>query len=251
MTPDLAAIFVRSGGCGRRTVEFLAFCADEEGSALEGCASRSNLRNCGDIAWHGRLVRKRRPPRPRIVVVRHGSSSTLVRITGQTQSHPRPLVVFVVAHSLFYDGMSCSSSCSSQLSGLTFTCARVCPLVPLCHPSAMQSFLTKPKTYQLMIKTHKTTIFFPAPQEWTFAQVKEKVLSALTQFGEEQDVPKITSIDDFELCLCRRIDKKMSFELIDPSKHIKEVYVAKPWEYAYIKFRDQETGEWAPKRDAT
>ena len=97
-----------------------------------------------------------------------------------------------------------------------------------------------------MIKTHKTTIFFPAEREDKFEEIKKRVLSALTQFNAEQDVPPITGTDDFELCVSRKMpDKRLTFEIIDPDKQVNEVYMSKPWDYAYIKFRHPETREYS------
>lgn len=97
-----------------------------------------------------------------------------------------------------------------------------------------------------MIKTHKTTIFFPAEREDKFEDIKKRVLSALTQFNAEKDVPPITSTDDFELCVGRKAPGKgYTFEIIDPDKRVNEVYMSKPWDYAYIKFRHPETREYS------
>jgi hypothetical protein len=97
-----------------------------------------------------------------------------------------------------------------------------------------------------MVKTHKTTIFFPAEREDKFEDIKKRVLSALTQFNAEQDVPPVTSTDEFELCVSRKTPGKgFTFEIIDPDKRVNEVYMSKPWDYAYIKFRNPETREYA------
>lgn len=95
-----------------------------------------------------------------------------------------------------------------------------------------------------MVKTHKTTIFFPVEREDKFEDIKKRVLSALIQFNAEQDVPPVTSTDEFELCVSRKTpDKRFTFEIIDPGKRVNEVYMSKPWDYAYIKFRHPETRE--------
>ena len=95
-----------------------------------------------------------------------------------------------------------------------------------------------------MIKTHKTTIFFPAEREDKFEDIKKRVLSALTQFNAEKDVPPVTSTDEFELCVGRWVPGKgLTFEIIDADKRVNEVYMSKPWDYAYIKFKNPETRE--------
>lgn len=43
----------------------------------------------------------------------------------------------------------------------------------------------------------------------TFNEAKEKVLSALTEFPNETDVPSVKATDDFEICV-GRLQKKVS-----------------------------------------
>lgn len=97
-----------------------------------------------------------------------------------------------------------------------------------------------------MVKTHKTTILFPCPQEMTFNEVKAKVLSALTQFPNEKDVPTVSTTDDFEICVGRKTKKdggaegsshRLEFEIIDGEKRMRDVFT-KAWEVAYVKFRN-------------
>lgn len=108
-------------------------------------------------------------------------------------------------------------------------------------------YRSRHKAVQLMVKTHKTTIFLSCPQEMTFTEAKEKILSALTQFPDELDVPKVASTDDFEICVGRLSKKpgegtsqsKLEFEIIDGEKRMRDVY-NKPWETGYLKFKNSD-----------
>lgn len=81
----------------------------------------------------------------------------------------------------------------------------------------------------------------------TFTEAKEKILSALTQFPDELDVPKVASTDDFEICVGRLSKKpgegtsqsKLEFEIIDGEKRMRDVY-NKPWETGYLKFKNSD-----------
>ncbi|KIK82050.1 hypothetical protein PAXRUDRAFT_730887 [Paxillus rubicundulus Ve08.2h10] len=130
-----------------------------------------------------------------------------------------------------------------------------------------------PKAYQLLLKTHKLTIFLTAPQSSTIETIKDEALSALTsdvllssssgvpriptapgedlemsdeQEGGDGEVPRVKSTEDFELC--RGVKDKgksnatssapMSYETLDPSNPIKGLL--SNWEVLYIQFRDEE-----------
>ncbi|KAG8830550.1 Biotin/lipoate A/B protein ligase [Serendipita sp. 399] len=77
----------------------------------------------------------------------------------------------------------------------------------------------------------------------TFNEAKERVLSALTEFPDEKDVPNVKSTNDFEICVGRLSKKspdaaaKLEFEIIDGEKRMRDVF-SKPWEVAYLKFRN-------------
>lgn len=79
----------------------------------------------------------------------------------------------------------------------------------------------------------------------TFLEAKARVLSALTEFPNETDVPLVSSTDDFELCVGRKVNNRLEFEIIDNSQKMKDVF-SKPWETGYIKFRDAATGQLKP-----
>jgi hypothetical protein len=84
----------------------------------------------------------------------------------------------------------------------------------------------------------------------TFNEAKSQILSALTQFPDETDVPKVTSTDDFEICVGRlRLrssgtsregssqGSQLDFEIIDGEKRMRDVYT-KPWDTSYLKFKN-------------
>ncbi|PVG00018.1 hypothetical protein CPB86DRAFT_783157 [Serendipita vermifera] len=88
----------------------------------------------------------------------------------------------------------------------------------------------------------------------TFNEAKERVLSALTEFPNETDIPAVSSISDFEICVGRWSKKsssaeasgggKLEFEIIDGEKRMRDVF-NKPWETAYLKFRNSD-GSFRP-----
>ncbi|KAF9226768.1 hypothetical protein BS17DRAFT_776102 [Gyrodon lividus] len=130
-----------------------------------------------------------------------------------------------------------------------------------------------PKVYQLLLKTHKLTIFLTVHQSSTIETIKDEALSALTsdvlfssssglprlptapgedhemldeEGGDEGQILRVNSIKDFELC--RGVKDKgksnatsstpTSYETLDPSKPIKGLL--SNWEVLYIQFRDEE-----------
>jgi hypothetical protein len=50
----------------------------------------------------------------------------------------------------------------------------------------------------------------------TFNEAKTKVLSALTQFPNETDVPSVSSTDEFEICVGRKMKKVRVCPLSSP-----------------------------------
>ncbi|KAF8835967.1 hypothetical protein BDN67DRAFT_974732 [Paxillus ammoniavirescens] len=130
-----------------------------------------------------------------------------------------------------------------------------------------------PKAYQLLLKTHKLTIFLTAPQSSTIETIKGEALSALTSdvllssssgvpriptapgedlemsYEEESgegEVPRVKSTEDFELCRVVKDKGKSnatsstptSYEALDPSNPIKGLL--SNWEVLYVRFRDGE-----------
>lgn len=98
------------------------------------------------------------------------------------------------------------------------------------------SLQVAPSEIQLIVKTHKSAIFVQTPLSSTLQTVKSNVLSAITQFaasGTLEDVPNISSEDDFELY---RLDNSR-FVALDASKGIRDQKVT-AWTTLYIRFKD-------------
>ena len=102
------------------------------------------------------------------------------------------------------------------------------------------------KTYPILVKSHKLTIFLEAPPSKTVAQLKEEVLSALqskvVDCPAEIDLEKIESTKDFEICreLKERKDRFMvpsgKFEILEESVCVKDTTV--PYEVLVLRFRE-------------
>ncbi|KIJ69857.1 hypothetical protein HYDPIDRAFT_104495 [Hydnomerulius pinastri MD-312] len=127
-----------------------------------------------------------------------------------------------------------------------------------------------PKAYQLLLKTHKLTIFLTAPQTSTVAALKSEALSALTSDvalsstdvpriptapGEDDEmmdegheggeIPRVTTTEDFELCRGAKDKGKStassvptSYETLDPSKPVRGLLTN--WEVLYVQFKDEQ-----------
>lgn len=127
-----------------------------------------------------------------------------------------------------------------------------------------------PKVYQILLKTHKITIFLTAHQSSTVASLKEEALSALTSPvlstpsgaphiptapGEDDDMmdenestcqePRVQSTEDFELCRAVKDKGKsnslappVSYDTLDPSMPIKGTL--SHWETLYVQFKDED-----------
>ncbi|VDC02530.1 unnamed protein product [Peniophora sp. CBMAI 1063] len=103
----------------------------------------------------------------------------------------------------------------------------------------------QPKIFQILVKTHKVTVFLTFPNTTTMAEVKTEVLSALLdEVTESVDVFKPTSLDDFALAVERPPLNSGNYETVEDDKKLIEV--AKNWERLYVQFRDPESGELQP-----
>lgn len=97
------------------------------------------------------------------------------------------------------------------------------------------------KTYPILVKSHKFTIFLEAPPTRTIASIKEETLSALTsRVGKDtEEIPEVESIDDFELC-CEIKERGRQptgkYEVLQGNDVLKNV--AQAWEIMFIRFRD-------------
>jgi hypothetical protein len=101
-----------------------------------------------------------------------------------------------------------------------------------------------PALYHLLFKTHKLTIFLTASPRDTVASLKQEVLLALTARVNGVDgVPKVTTVDDFELCKLKDTKSKQippEYTPVDPSLQIKPHL--SNWEVLFLQFKD-ESGE--------
>ncbi|KAL0950070.1 hypothetical protein HGRIS_010074 [Hohenbuehelia grisea] len=104
-----------------------------------------------------------------------------------------------------------------------------------------------PKVYHLLVKTHTTTVLATMPPTNTVQALKEEVFSALTaDVNEETDTPKVTELEDFELCKAiKERGKPITYKVLDNSSQLKAAGVLN-WEHIYIQFRDAFSGELLP-----
>jgi hypothetical protein len=107
---------------------------------------------------------------------------------------------------------------------------------------------SQPKIHQLQVKSHKLTIMITVPPSTTIAQIKEEAFSALvSDVNQVEDVPKVSSDDDFEIC--REVkDKGKStgqFEPLDVTKQVREYSMAS-WDTLYLQFKDPSGKHYLP-----
>ncbi|KAF9513263.1 hypothetical protein BS47DRAFT_1296489, partial [Hydnum rufescens UP504] len=57
-----------------------------------------------------------------------------------------------------------------------------------------------PNTIQLVVKTHSIAIYLATPLTALLSDLKANAFSALSQFHDVDDIPHISSEEDFELC---------------------------------------------------
>ncbi|EGN92039.1 hypothetical protein SERLA73DRAFT_38043, partial [Serpula lacrymans var. lacrymans S7.3] len=94
----------------------------------------------------------------------------------------------------------------------------------------------QPKSYQILVKTHKLTIFLTVPHSNTIASLKEETLSALSaDVTEIEDVPRVSKEEEFELC--RAVKEKgkttVQYEVLQPSQSVSNLT---NWEVLYLQF---------------
>jgi hypothetical protein len=99
-----------------------------------------------------------------------------------------------------------------------------------------------PKVYQLLLKTHKLIVFLSVTPSTTVASLKQEALSALTSNVSEQvdDVPKVTSVDQFELC--QAVQERGSTRSTPKYVLLRSEQTVQGtlgnWESLFIQFRD-------------
>ncbi|KAJ4479053.1 hypothetical protein J3R30DRAFT_3702083 [Lentinula aciculospora] len=107
---------------------------------------------------------------------------------------------------------------------------------------------SEPKIFQILVRTHKTTLFFTVPPSTSIGFLKEQTLSALTSgLNEEEGIPPVTKVEDFELCRRRVVKGKdrnaatqREYDLLEePESTIKQIKLVN-WEVLYIQFKNVE-----------
>jgi hypothetical protein len=79
------------------------------------------------------------------------------------------------------------------------------------------------------------------PQTATIASLKQEAYAALTSdVNQVEDVPLVTSKDDFEICKARPRRTEREYEVLNESLVVKSCL--SNWENLFIQFRD-ESGE--------
>jgi len=98
-----------------------------------------------------------------------------------------------------------------------------------------------PKIFQILVKTHKLTVFLSLPNTATFSEVKKEVMDALLDdVAESLKVPKPTNLDEFAIA----VDKGSStFKTVDDGARL--VDTVRNWDRVYIQFKDED-GELLP-----
>ncbi|KAI0677237.1 hypothetical protein C8Q78DRAFT_77573 [Trametes maxima] len=117
----------------------------------------------------------------------------------------------------------------------------------------------QPKTFILLLKTHKLTVLLTLPSTSTVADVKVEALTALQssvldnpepnpQLMDDDDmewkVPKVSSLEDFELARTARSSGRPAgqYEKLELNAQLKTVVAN--WDPIFVQFKDP-NGEWA------
>lgn len=97
-----------------------------------------------------------------------------------------------------------------------------------------------PKILQVLVKTHKLTVFLALPNETAISAVKEQVLSAFLDdvFKGIHDVPKISGSGDFVLSreVMERGQDTASYEVLTDNQLLRDV--VGDWAVLFIQFKD-------------
>ncbi|KAH9948758.1 hypothetical protein B0H21DRAFT_212351 [Amylocystis lapponica] len=118
------------------------------------------------------------------------------------------------------------------------------------------------RTYILLLKTHKLTVFLTASLTATINSLKADALTALQSdvlenktaheehsMAVDDDptwiVPKVTSVEDFELCRAVREKGRPTgqYEMLERNAQVKNVLVN--WENVFVQFKDN-SGQLLP-----
>ena len=97
-----------------------------------------------------------------------------------------------------------------------------------------------PKIFQVLVKTHKLTVFLSLPNGTTISGVKEQVLSAFLDdvFKGIHDVPRISGLDDFVLSreVMERGKDTTSYEVLTDNQVLKNI--VDDWAVLFVQFKD-------------
>jgi hypothetical protein len=97
-----------------------------------------------------------------------------------------------------------------------------------------------PKILQVLVKTHKLTVFLALPNETAISAVKEQVLSAFLDdvFKGIHDVPKISGSGAFVLSqeVMERGQDTASYEVLTDNQLLRDV--VGDWAVLFIQFKD-------------
>jgi hypothetical protein len=116
------------------------------------------------------------------------------------------------------------------------------------HPKPPRSH---PKIFQVLIKTHKLTVFLALPNGITISVVKEQVLSAFLDdiFKAIHDVPQISGLDDFVLSreVTERGKDTTSYEVLADDQVLRNV--VDNWAVLFVQFKDDSGARDVPVSD--
>ncbi|KAF8338824.1 uncharacterized protein EI90DRAFT_3039284 [Cantharellus anzutake] len=105
--------------------------------------------------------------------------------------------------------------------------------------------MVSPSAIQVAIKTRRTSVHFTASLASTLQDLKHETLSALSQFSTlEDNLPSITSIDDFELHRKevqpgpRGVPPTVRYVPLEDDKTVKQLGLSN-WEVLYVRYKDE------------
>lgn len=125
---------------------------------------------------------------------------------------------------------------------------------------ARQPPRVQPKTFILLLKTHKLTVLITVPSTSTVNDVKAEALDALTssvlsapappaEYAMDEDpseweVPTVTSMDEFELAKAIKEKNRPTgrYQKLEGTAQLKSV--VSNWEPIFVQFKDP-NGEWS------
>ncbi|TFY54334.1 hypothetical protein EVG20_g9747 [Dentipellis fragilis] len=96
-----------------------------------------------------------------------------------------------------------------------------------------------PKIFQILVKTHKVTVFLSLPNTTPIATVKDETLSALSaDVAQGLDFPSIQSTDDFVISKEVKENKRSTgkYQQLDDGQLLRDV--ASNWEVLFVQFKD-------------